>query len=140
MTFIRVVDATHPAIPPVAITLPLTVNELLAGSGPSWKMEPGNALQGVLSRDIACAIDTNTLNVTEPLNQAYFKRLSAQFYQKNTAMPDALQFIDYYSQVLHSFGNHQIYTIPYDDEVGQSGSASYAPLNFMGGSIGLGPL
>jgi hypothetical protein len=140
MTFTREVDATHPALPSIAITIPVTANELLAGSGPSWNIGASSTLQLVLARDIACAIDTNTLTTTEPVNQEYFKKNSTLFYKYNAAMPQALQFIDHYSQVLHSFGDHHIYTIPYDDELAQSGAASYTPQNFFSGSIQLGPL
>ena len=140
ITFTRIVDEKHPAIPPATISLPLNIDELLSGTGPSWQIQPGNQLQLIFARDISCAIDTNTLSTTEALNQVYFREQADQFYQHNSKMPDTLQFIDYYSKTLHSYGNHQIYTIPYDDELGQSGAASYVPENYAGGKIVLGPL
>ena len=140
ITFVRNVDETHPPIPPVTLTLPTNTSELIGGAGPSWDIEDGNALQAVFARNLSCAIDTNTLTTITPLSQKYFKENSNLFYQKNDQMPEDLQFIDYYSKTLHSFGNHQIYTIPYDDELGQSGSASYTLQNFAGGTIKLGPL
>jgi hypothetical protein len=140
LAFNRLVDAAHPPVAQVQLTLPTNISELIAGSGPSWKIEPNNVLQAVLARNLACAIDTNTLSTTEALGQKYFKTKAAVFYQLNPEMPAKLQFIDYYSKVLHSFGNHQIYTIPYDDELGQSGSASYVPQNFAAGTIVLNPI
>ena len=140
ITFQRDVDETHPPIPEVFLTLPTKTAELIAGSGPSWKIAPGNFLQPVFARNIACAIDTNTLTTKDPLSQKYFINKSSCFYQHNDEMPENLQFIDYYSKVLHSFGNHQIYTLPYDDELGQSGSASYSLKNFSKGLIKLSSL
>lgn len=140
ITFNRVVDAAHPAIPAVNLTLPMVTNDLIAGNGPSWKIQPGNVLQEVFARNLSCAIDTNTLSTTEALNQQYFIKSANQFYKQNGALPTELQFIDYYSKVLHGFGDHHIYTIPYDDELAQSGAASYVPSNYASGTIILGPL
>lgn len=140
ITLVRIVDERHPAVPPAFITLPINIDEILAGTGPSWNIEPGNELQLVFARNLCCAIETNTLSTTEALNQTYFKQHAAEFYLHNPQLPKALQFIDHYSKVLHSYGDHQIYTFPYDDELGQSGAASYVPENYAGGTIILGPL
>jgi hypothetical protein len=140
ITFNREIDEMHPEVAPSFITLPTETNQLLGGNGPSWKIETGNVLQEVFARNISCAIDTNTLTTGAPLSQKYFDQVRDSFYQVNGEMPHELQFYDHYSQVLHSYGNHLIYTLPYDDELGQSGSASYTPANFVGGSIELGPL
>ena len=134
----RVVDDTHPPIPPVYLSLPSKMSELIAGSGPSWKIE--TSLQAVFARNLSCAIDTNTLSTTEVLGQKYFLSHANEFYQRNTTLPEKLQFIDFYSKVLHSYGDHKIYTIPYDDELGQSGASSFVPKDFAKGFIILGPL
>ncbi len=140
ITFEREVDPNHPPVAAVSITLPMNANELLGGNGPSWKIDGANPLQNVFARDIACAIDTNTLTTEEPLNQNYFKKVRPSFYQLNPNLPEKLQFIDLYSKILHSYGNHDVYTLPYDDELGQSGAASYVPENYLSGTITLGPL
>ena len=137
--FNRKIDATHPEILPVSITLPMNASELIGGNGLSWNINPENPLQCLFARDISCAIDTNTLSTTQPLNQAYFKANQQNFYTHNPELPAALQFIDLYSKVLHSYGNHQIYTIAYDDELGQSGSACYILKMYSLGTITLGP-
>lgn len=140
ITFTRVVDEQHPPIPASQITLPTNLSELLAGCGPSWNIETDNHLQLVFARNLSCAIDTNTLSTTEAIGLRYFRSHRSEFYQPNPSMPNELQFIDYYSKGLHSYGDHQIYTLPYDDELEQSGAASYTPENFAGGKIFLGPL
>jgi hypothetical protein len=145
ITFTREVDANHPPIPPIKMTLPTDTSELLSGTGPGWKMSSDptiRTLEQAIARNISCAIDTNTLTTKASLGKSYFETCKAQgnFYEKNSEMPSSLQFIDEYSKVLHSFGDHQIYTLPYDDELEQSGAASYDPSNYSGGSIILGPL
>jgi hypothetical protein len=140
ITFQRDVDATHPVINPVFITLPDNISEIIAGSGPSWQLEQSGPLGAALARNLSCAIDTNTLTTQEPLSMDYFTKKAPYFYQHNSEISDALQFIDHYSKVLHSYGDHKIYTIPYDDELNQSGSASVPPSQFMKGYIQLGPL
>ncbi|MBM3199006.1 MAG: hypothetical protein FJZ58_07145 [Chlamydiae bacterium] len=136
ITFTREVDASHPSVNPVLLTLPTNTSELIAGSGPTWNIT--TALQGALARNLSSAIDTNTLTLTAALGKKYFDSVKASYYQMNPAMPSQLQFIDSYSQVLHSFGN--IYTLPYDDELDQSGAASYTPSTFATGSIELGSI
>lgn len=135
ITFNRQLDDSHPKIDPVTLTLPQNSAELLAGAGPSWKIS--SALQAALARNISCAIDTNTLSLSEPLCQAYFIKNKDRFYQINPELPVNLQFIDYYSKILHSFGDHKIYTLPYDDELKQSGAASYPKDKFFSGLIEL---
>lgn len=138
ITFKRYVDDSHPEIAPVMLTLPQNAAELLSGSGPSWNIT--TPMQAAMARNLSCAIDTNTLSLSEPLCQAYFMKNKDNFYQLNQALPDALQFIDHYSKVLHSFGDHKIYTLPYDDELNQSGAASYPKDQFEGGIIELSPI
>lgn len=133
ITFNRQVDDSHPKIDPVTLTLPQNIAEILSGSGPSWKIT--TSLQAALARNISCAIDTNTLSLSEPLCQAYFIKNKDQFYQINAELPKGLQFIDHYSKILHSFGDHKIYTLPYDDELNQSGAASYPKDQYVSGVI-----
>ena len=140
ITFERIVDEMHPKVPVQKIKLPVLTNELIGGNGPGWEIETSNALQAAFARDVSCAIDTNTLSLTEALSQAYFKSKASNFYQSNPSMPQNLEFIDHYSKVLHSFGDHKVYTIPYDDELCQSGSCSFTPSRFKAGVIFLGPI
>jgi hypothetical protein len=140
ITFNRDIDTKHPKIQPVQLTLPTNINELLSGSGPSWDIIAGDALQAVLARNLSVAIDTNTLSTTQALSKTYFESVSFSFYEENQSLPPELQFIDHYSKVLHSLANHQIYTIPYDDELNQSGAASYTLNTFAGGLITLNPV
>jgi hypothetical protein len=38
-----------------------------------------------------------------------------KFYQTKSIPPENVQYIDHYSKVLYSFGDHKIYTFPYND-------------------------
>jgi hypothetical protein len=136
MTFKRQVDDDHPQIDPVTLNLPENSNEILAGAGPSWGIQ--TTLQGALSRNLSCAIVTNTVSLTDPLCQSYFIKNQDNFYKPNAALPENVQYIDHYSKVLHSFGDHKIYTFPYDDELNQSGAAVFQVDEYFSGSIELG--
>jgi hypothetical protein len=81
---------------------------------------------------------TNTISLTEALCQTYFIKNQDNFYKANPALPENIQYIDHYSKVLHSFGNHKIYTYPYDDELNQSGAAVFPVDDYLSGSIELG--
>jgi len=136
MTFKRHVDDEHPQIEPATLNLPENSYEILAGAGPSWGIKTD--LQAALSRNLACGIVTNTISLTEPLCQAFFIKNQDKFYQTNASLPETIQYIDYYSKVLHSFGDHKIYTFPYDDELNQSGAAVFPTDQFLSGTIELG--
>jgi Beta-1,3-glucanase len=136
MTFKRHLDDEHPQIDPVTLNLPDNSYEILAGAGPAWGIK--NNLQAALSRNLACGIVTNTISLTEPLCQTYFIQNQDKFYQTNSSLPDNIQYIDHYSKVLHSFGDHKIYTFPYDDELNQSGAAVFPTDQFFSGCIELG--
>jgi hypothetical protein len=135
ITFNRQIDNDHPKVDPVYLTVPVNSQEIITGAGPSWQIS--SALQAALARNLSCAIDTNTLSLQEPLCQTYFVKNKDNFYKINAALPENVQFIDHYSKVLHSFGDHKIYTLPYDDELNQSGAASYSKDNFLSGLIEL---
>lgn len=134
------------------LKIPTNTQDILSGIGdtdPSkggWTVisSHGNVpldLVKAITRNVSCAIDTNTLTTTGVLSQAYFESCKNDFYQADNPIMGNHQFVDYYSKVLHQFApNGQIYTFPYDDELDQSGGFGLNPNDFSSGSITLGPL
>ena len=135
LVFIRDVDDKHPKVEPVVIGIPTTVTEWIGAAGPSWFANTD--LKRAIVRNVTCAAETNTLVANIPLNAAYFDSKRSVFYETNVDVPADLQFIDLYSKVLHSYGDHEIYTFAYDDELNQSGAASLLPSDFAKGVITL---
>lgn len=136
LVFVRDEDEKHPKIPEVYLGIPRTVTDWIGAAGPGWKATTD--LQRAMVRNIASAVETNTLVSSVPLSAAYFDENRADFYKFNKNVPGTLQFVDLYSKVLHSYGDHKVYTFAYDDELNQSGSTTNIPANFQSGSIVLG--
>jgi hypothetical protein len=135
IVFIRDEDEKHPKIGAVYIGIPTTISEWIGAAGPSWRA--ANDLERAMVRNIACAVETNTLVADVPLSASYFDGKRSEFYKFNKNAPSDLQFVDAYSKVLHSYGDH-VYTFAYDDELDQSGACSSHPSYFASGVITLG--
>jgi hypothetical protein len=138
LVFIRDEDDEHPKVLPVYLVIPTTVTEWIGGAGPHWNAT--TELERAMVRNITSAVETNTLAVNVPLCKSYFDSRRAYFYQYNNAVPVELQFVDLYSKVLHSYGDHNVYTYAYDDELNQSGSSTTIPSEFTSGTITLGKI
>lgn len=125
------------------LTLPTNTNSLLSNNKDAWKLPypPKNANEHLLwnvAGTLEAGIESNTLTTTEAMDRGYFTRNRDKFYQVNPD-PNMPNFIDYYSKVIHSFGEG--YTYPYDDHLNAAGEVAANPLSTFGkGSIILGPL
>jgi hypothetical protein len=138
LTLRRDVDASHPAIAPIVLRVPSAIFHWLSGAGDAWGAS--SDLERALVRNLSAAFDANVLFTTEPLGKKYFETVRADFYKPNPAAPSALNFVDEYSKALHSLGDGRLYTVPYDDELGQCGAVSCSPQNFKSGLITFGKL
>jgi hypothetical protein len=136
ISFVKINQKNKEDHNPIFLDLPSNLDEILKASGPSWKISEGNFIQSIIAKHLSMAIDTNTLSISKPLSQKYFKSVAFSFFEENQGLPEKLQFIDIYSKVLNKVSDEQISTLPHDS-IKESGYIYQDVKNYIGGMITL---